>query len=147
MQDPQHSEQSGAQADDKPHGPFSGMLHSLTQVVATLVAMAQTRLELLTTELQEEIQWAAQLLLWAFVALFAAGIGLFLAALVVIFAFWDTHRVLVSIIVTGMFFAISAFAALHLSSKMRNRRRVLDATLTELARDRQRLDERVRSRL
>ncbi len=147
MQDPQHSEQSGEHADDTPHGPLSGMLHSLTQVLATLVAMAQTRLELLTTELQEEIQWAAQILLWAFVALFAAGIGLFLAALVVIFAFWDTHRVLVSIIVTGMFFAIAAFAALYLSSKMRNRRRVLDATLTELARDRQRLDERVRSRL
>lgn len=147
MQDPTHSEQSGGRADETPHGPLSGLLHSLTQVVATLVAMAQTRLELLTTELQEEIQQAAQLLLWAFVALFAAGIGLFLAALVVIFAFWDTHRVLVSIIVTGMFFAIAIFAALFLSSKLRNKRRILDTTLTELARDRQRLDERVRSRL
>jgi len=133
-------------ADTTPKGPFNGLLHSLTQMFATLVAMAQTRLELLTTELQEEIQQAAQVLLWAFIALFAAGIGLFLAALVVIFAFWDTHRVLVSIIVTGAFFAIAAFAAWYLSSKLRNKPRMLDGTLTELARDRERLDARLRSR-
>ena len=127
-------------------GPLKGLLNSLTQVFTTLVTMAQTRLELLTTELQEEIQQAAQLLLWAFIALFSAGIGLFLAALVVIFAFWDTHRILVSIIVTLGFFAIAGIAAFTLSSKLRNKRRMLDATLTELARDRERLDERVRSR-
>ncbi len=145
MQDSNQSKQSGTPADATPQGPLSGLLNSLTQVFGTLVAMAQTRLELLTTELQEEIQRAAQLLLWAFVALFAAGIGLFLAALVLIFAFWDTHRVLVSIIVTAVFFGIAAFAALHLASRLRNKPRMLDATLNELARDRQRLDERVRS--
>jgi uncharacterized membrane protein YqjE len=143
MQEPNQPEN---QSQSAPHGPISGLLQSLTQVFASLVTMAQTRLELLTTELQEEIQQAAQVLLWAFVALFATGIGLFLAALVLIFAFWDTHRVLVSIIVTGAFFAIAAFAALHLASKLRNRPRPLDGTLAELAKDRERLDARIRSR-
>jgi uncharacterized membrane protein YqjE len=138
--------QTPDQSDSPPAGPLAGLLHSLTQVFATLVAMAQTRLELLTSELQEEIQRAALVLLWAFIALFAAGIGLFLLALVAIFAFWDTHRVLVSVLVTAAFFAIAAFAALHLRNQIRSRPRVLDATLTELARDRQRLDERLRSR-
>lgn len=133
--------------DTSASGPIGGLLHSLTQVFATLVAMAQTRLELLTSELQEEIQRAALLLLWAFVALFAAGIGLFLLALVAIFAFWDTHRVLVSVLVTAAFFGIALFAVLHLRSRLRNKPRLLDATLTELSRDRQRLDERVRSRM
>lgn len=136
--------------DEAPHGPsngpFSGLLSSLTQTFATLVAMAQTRLELLTTELQEEIQQTANALLWAFVALFAAGIGLFLAALVVIFVFWDTHRVLAAVAMTAIFFAIAMGAALHLRNKLRNRPRMLDGTLSELARDRQRLDERVRRR-
>lgn len=143
MQDPNPTDET---LNETPRGPLSGLLQSLTQIVTGLVAMAQTRLELLTTELQEEIQQAASLLLWAFVALFAAGIGLFLTALVVIFAFWDTHRVLVSIIVTGAFFAIAAFAAWQLTSKLRNRPRMLDGTLRELARDRERLDARVRSR-
>ena len=128
-------------------GPLGGLLHSLTQVVATLVAMAQTRLELLTTELQEEIHRAAAVLLWAFVALFAAGIGLFLLALAAIFAYWDTHRVLVSALVTLAFFVIAAIAALCLRKQLRSRSRLLDATLSELARDKQRLDERMRSRI
>lgn len=130
----------------KPSGPLAGLLHSLTQVAATLVAMAQTRLELLTTELQEEIQRAAMVLLWAFIALFAAGIGLFLLALVIIFAFWDSHRILVSALVTMAFFGIAAFAALHLRQQLRSRPRPLDGTLTELSRDRERLDQRLRSR-
>ncbi len=132
--------------EDPPKGPFSGLLSSLTQTFATLVAMAQTRLELLTTELQEEIQHAASMLLWAFVALFAAGIGLFMAALMVIFVFWDTHRVLAAVSVTLAFFAIATGAALYLRNKVRTRPRMLDGTLAELARDRQRLDERVRRR-
>ncbi len=131
---------------EEPTGPLSGLLNSLTQVFSTLVAMAQTRLELLTTELQEEVQRAAGLLLWAFVALFAAGIGLFLAALVVIFAFWDTHRLLVSMLVTGIFFAIAVFAAINLRKQLQAKPRLMDATLTELARDRQRLEERLRER-
>lgn len=136
---------------DEPHdepatGPLSGLLHSLTQTFATLVAMAQTRLELLTAELQEEIQSTASLLVWAFVALFTAGIGLFLAALAVIFVFWDTHRVLASILVTAVFFAIAIGAMLRVRNKLRTKPRLLDATLTELARDRQRLDERLSRR-
>lgn len=127
-------------------GPVSGLMQSLTQVVATLLTMAQTRLELLTTELQEEIQRAASILLWAFVALFTAGIGLFLLALVFIFAFWDTHRIAVSILVTLLFFGIAVVAALLLRKQLRSRPRLLDATLTELARDKQRLDDRMRSR-
>jgi uncharacterized membrane protein YqjE len=127
-------------------GPLGGLLHSLTQVVATLVAMAQTRLEVLTTELHEEIQHAASVLLWAFVALFAAGTGLFLLALAVIFAYWETHRVLVSVLLTLTFFGIAAFAALWLRKLLRSRPRLLGGTLSELARDKQLLDERLRSR-
>jgi uncharacterized membrane protein YqjE len=128
-------------------GPLGGLLHSLTQVVATLVAMAQTRLELLTTELQEEIHRAAAVLLWAFVALFAAGIGLFLLALAAIFAYWDTHRVLVSALVTLAFFVVAAIATLCLRKQLRGRSRLLDGTRSELARDKQRLDERMQSRI
>ena len=59
-------------------GPISGLIGSLKGALSTLVAIAQTRLQIISTELQEEVGRAAELLLWAFVALFAAGIGLFL---------------------------------------------------------------------
>jgi uncharacterized membrane protein YqjE len=125
-------------------GPLAGLLQSLTQVVATLVTMAHTRLELLTAELQEEVHRAASVLLWAFVTLFATGIGLVLLALAAIVAYWDTHRVLVAGLVTLAFFGIAAFAALKLRSMLHSRSRILDATLSELSRDKQHLEERIR---
>ena len=68
---------------------------------ATIVAIAHTRLELLTTELQEEVRQVGAILIWAFVAAFAAMIGLFLGALAVIFVFWDTHRIAAALAMVG----------------------------------------------
>lgn len=124
-------------------GPVAGIFRSLTNLFATVVAIAQTRLELLTTELQEEIHRAAEIMVWAFVTLFAAGIGLFLAALVVIFAYLDTHRVLASVLVTSAFFGIAIAAALVLLAKLRSKPRMLDGTLAELAKDREHLKRRL----
>jgi uncharacterized membrane protein YqjE len=124
-------------------GAASGLFKSLTGLVATLVAIAQTRLELLTTELQEEVQRAAGLVVWAFVALLSAMIGLFLAGLTIVFVYWETNRVLAALLVTGGFFVIAAIAVLILIAKVNARPRFLDATLTELARDGESLKERL----
>jgi uncharacterized membrane protein YqjE len=75
-------------------------------------------------------------MLWAAVALLAAGVGLFLLALLVIFVFWDTHRVLASVSVTAVFFLIAMSAALMLRAKVRGKPPLLDATLAELKKDR-----------
>ena len=125
------------------HGPISSLFRSITKVLATLVAIAHTRIELLTTELQEEMHRVAQIMMWSLVALLSAGIGLFLAALVVIFLFWDTHRLAASIAVTSVFFVIALVAALTLRAKVRNRPRMLEGTLAELAKDRQQLQRRL----
>ncbi|MGE0652591.1 MAG: phage holin family protein [Alphaproteobacteria bacterium] len=125
------------------NGPVSGLLGSLANVLSSLVAIAQTRLEIISTELQEEVGRAAELLLWAFVALFAAGIGLFLGALVLIFAFWDSHRVLVSVLVMGFFFLLTVTAVLVLRAKLKGRPRLFESTITELARDREQLKRRL----
>jgi uncharacterized membrane protein YqjE len=125
-------------------GPVSGLFRSLTNLLATVVAIAQTRLELLTTELQEEIHRAAGIMMWAFLTLFAAGIGLLLGAMVVIFVFWDTHRLLVSSLVTSLFFGIAIVGGLVLLAKVRSKPHMLDGTLAELAKDRAQLQNRLR---
>jgi uncharacterized membrane protein YqjE len=122
----------------------NGLFRSLTSLLATVVAIAQTHLELLTTELQEEIHRAASIMVWAFVTLFAAGIGILLAALSAIFVFWDTHRLLVSVLVTGFFFGIAIVAGLVLRVKVGSKPRMLDGTLTELANDGEQLQNRLR---
>ena len=90
----------------------TGLFQSLSNFAGSLIAIAHTRLQLLTTELQEEVRQVGAILLWAFIAAFTALLGLFLAALVVIFAFWDTHRIAASLAMIGMFVAIAIFAAL-----------------------------------
>lgn len=128
--------------DEPPSGPVGGLFQSLRNLLATIVAIAHTRVELLTTELQEEMHRVAEILVWTLIALLAAGIGLFLAALVVIFLFWDTHRLLASVAVTAAFFVIALAAAGVMRSKVRNRPRMLDATLAEFAKDREQLQRR-----
>jgi uncharacterized membrane protein YqjE len=106
------------------------------------VSIAHTRVELLTTELQEEVQRAAGLVIWAFVALLSAMIGLFLGGLTIVFVYWETNRVLAALLVTGGFFLVAAIAILVLLAKVNSRPRFLDATLTELARDSESLKNR-----
>jgi uncharacterized membrane protein YqjE len=121
----------------------SGLFQSLSQLLGTLLGIVHTRLELLTTELQEEVQRAAKLLLWAFVAAFAAMMALFLGAFTVIFVFWDTHRLAASLTVMALFIALAVVAILIMRRKLSTRPPLLDATLGELARDRDQLRARM----
>jgi uncharacterized membrane protein YqjE len=114
----------------------------VAQLLATAVGIAQTRLELLSTELQEEIHRVAEIMVFAAIALLAAGVGLFLLALVVILLFWDTHRIAASVVVTGTFFLIAVVAGLVLRAKVRAKPPILDATLAELKKDRAQLMSR-----
>jgi uncharacterized membrane protein YqjE len=121
----------------------TGLFQSLSNFAGTLIAIAHTRLQLLTTELQEEVRQVGAILLWAFVAAFTALLGLFLAALVFIFAFWDTHRIAASLAMIAMFVGMAIFAALVLRKKLREKPPMLDDTLAELAKDRDNLRARV----
>lgn len=134
-------------ADDRQYeeepATAGGLFHSLSTFVGTMVSVAHTRLQLLTTELQEEVQRAAELLVWAFISLFAAMLALFLGALTVIFVFWDTHRLLAALVMTATLLGIAVLAALVLRAKLKTRPALLDETLAELAKDRDRLRQRL----
>lgn len=123
--------------------PVAGLFQSLNQLLATLIAIVHTRLELLTTELQEEVRHVGAILLWAFVAAFAAMMGLFLIALAVIFVFWDTHRLTAALVMVGLFLGVTVVAGLILRHKLRTKPPLLDDTLAELAKDRDQLKARL----
>ena len=113
-------------------------------LLATAIGIAQTRLELLTTELQEEVHRVAEIMVYTAIALLAAGVGLFLLALVIIFVFWDTHRLAASIAVTSTVFLVAIVAGLVLRAKLRAKPPMLDATIAELKKDRAALMSRRR---
>lgn len=131
-----------ANDEEAVRGPLVRLLYSLKTLLATLVGLTHTRLRLLGTELEEEVWRTASLLLRAGVALLAGVTGLLFAGFTLIVAFWDTHRLLVSLLVTSAFFVIALVAAGMLIAGIRSKPPFLEGTLAELARDRQRLEDR-----
>jgi len=124
-----------ASGPDRPTGPLRQLIASVSGLLATLIGIGRTRLELLTVELREEVQRTAELLVWGAVALLAAGGGVLFAGLAIIFAFWDTHRILAAVLVVLGYFVLAAGAALLVRSRLRSRPPFLGATLGELVRD------------
>ena len=127
---------------EKTPGESKGLLESLTTLAATLVAVAHTRLDLLSSDLEEEREHLLSLLVLAFAALFCLGVGVLLATLLLVVAFWDTHRLLVLGSLAGLFLVAGMAAwgfALH---KARTKPRLFAASMSELLKDRQQLISR-----
>ena len=120
---------------DESPGPATNLLRSLVQLGGTLLATAQTRVELLTTELSEDVERGVRILLWGFVALLAGILGALLAGVTLIVYFWDTHRLGASVGVTLVFLLVAAVAGWIARERLHEKPRVLDATRTELRRD------------
>lgn len=117
-------------------GVSRGLFASLRQLLATFVAIAHTRLELLGVEVEEQVARLAAMLLWAMVALFLAFITIVLISVAVLAVFWDTHRILAALVLSGLFAVGSLLAWWQVRAMARGRPPLFQATLDELARDR-----------
>lgn len=116
-----------------------GLLASLKTLTLTLVGVVQTRLELLSTDVAEERARLTVILISAMVALFCLGVGVLLLATLIVVLFWETHRILTLGLLTAVFLAAGAGLwglAMH---KMRSKPRLFDASISELAKDREQL--------
>jgi len=128
--------------DDAGHSPrrASGLFASVRDVFATALAIAHTRLELLTTEIEEELHRAAEILLWTFVVIFFGGITVLMLAFVVVIAYWEEHRLLAAAMTAGLFLLITVVALLVVRAKVRSRPKLLASTIDEIRRDREALE-------
>jgi len=116
--------------------PINSFLESVGELLVTAVEMAHTRLELVFLELQQGLEGLVAVLLWAVIALLAAGMGLLFGGLVLVFLFWDTHRVLVAALIMVLFLVLAAIASAVVGGKLRAQRSLFATTLTELGKDR-----------
>ncbi len=112
-----------------------GIFLSLRRLLATALELGSTRLQLVSIEIQEQIEYAANLLLWGMVAIFFGALTVLLLALTVVIAFWDGHRLLAAGLMTGLFAAIALLAAGLVQARLRRRPHFLEATTRELKRD------------
>jgi uncharacterized membrane protein YqjE len=120
---------------DESPGPATNLLRSLVQLGGTLLATAQTRVELLTTELSEDVERGIRILMWGFVALLAGILGALLVGITLILYFWDTHRLGAAVGVTLAFLLMAVIAGWVAREKLHEKPRLLDATRSELRHD------------
>lgn len=123
-------------------GGNRGLFESLTMLAGTLVAIVQTRLDLLSADLEEDRAHLFALLLLSLVALLCVGVGVVLAMILLVIAFWDTHRLLALAVISGLFLACGLMAWLVALRKARSKPRLFAASLSELSKDRQQLTSR-----
>jgi uncharacterized membrane protein YqjE len=116
-----------------------GLFESLTALAATLVAIAHTRLDLLSSDLEEERAHLFSLLVMALLAMFCVGVGVVLATLLLVVAFWDTHRLLVLGMLAGLFLAVGIAAWVFALQKTKSKPRLFAASMSELLKDLQHL--------
>ena len=113
----------------------AGLFASLRRMLATLLELGSTRLELVSVELQEQVEYAAGVLLWGIAAIFFASLTVLLLAFTIVVAFWDQHRLLAACLVTAAFALIALTAVVIVRRRLRTRPRFLAATAEELKRD------------
>jgi len=120
---------------ESPPGPAGNLLRSLVRLGGSLVAAAQTRIDLFATELNEDVERGVRLLAWAFATLLTGILGALMAGITVIVCYWDTHRVAATLGVTAVFIGAALVCALAFRKRLREKPRLLDATRTELRKD------------
>ena len=130
--------------DEAPEGErpsrSSSLMDSAKRMLATVIALFSTRLELFTTEIEEEIQRAASILMWALVALFFGSLTVLMIAFTVIIIFWEDHRILAAVLVTSSFLLATLIFGLLARSRLKAKTRFMGASIEELKRDREALD-------
>ncbi|MEO8500097.1 MAG: phage holin family protein [Vicinamibacteria bacterium] len=120
-----------------------GLLQTLGDLAATLVAMAHTRLDLLSNDLEEDREHLLSLTITALGALFLLGVGVVLSALLLVVLFWDAHRILVLGLLAVAFLAAGVLAAVRVARLARTKPRLFASSLSELFKDRQQLESRL----
>lgn len=125
---------------DTPKQPAEGLLTSLKNLTVTLIAIIHTRLELLSTDLEEGRERFISLLAIAFVSLFSLCFGAVLLTILVVVVFWDTHRLLVLSSLTGLFLIVGAVLGAIVIRRLKSMPRMFEASLAELIKDHQEID-------
>jgi uncharacterized membrane protein YqjE len=112
-----------------------GLLASARSAAGAALALGCARLELAAVEVEEERLRLSRAALWAIAALFCIGLGLVFAAVLLVVLAWDGPREAVLSALTLAFLGAGAGAALVTRRQLRDKPRLLDATLAALRRD------------
>jgi uncharacterized membrane protein YqjE len=117
-----------------------GLLESLKAFASTLVIVAQTRLELLSSDLEEDRAHLFLLLVQYLMATFFLIAGLVIAIILIVFVLWENHRLFALSLVAGGFLLMGFGIACYAIHKSKTKPRLFSASLSELVKDQQELN-------
>ena len=120
----------------------SGPAASLRALGATLLELVGSRIELAVVELREEGERRKGMLALAVIGALFLALGLLLVAGFIVLLFWDTHRLAALGVVTLVYLGIAAYCFLRLRQEQQAAPPPFEATLRELAADREMLGGR-----
>jgi uncharacterized membrane protein YqjE len=123
-----------AEADSTAKG--GGLFSSLRNLGHTLAALLHNRLELLSTDIEEQGWRLQQMLLLALAAGFCLAVAALLAVTFVVVLFWETYRLWAIGGLFLVFLAVGAGLAAVLAARARERPRMFATVLDEIAKDR-----------
>lgn len=113
-----------------------GLFASLRQLLATTLEMAEVRLELLSSEIEEEKIRLVDGLLWAGLALMLLGIGVVLLCGFIVMLFWDGYRLAALGVLTLLFLGGGLLLLRTARERLRIPGGMFHSSVAELARDR-----------
>lgn len=119
-----------------------GLFSSLRNLGQTLVALLHNRLELLSTDIEEQGWRLQQMLLLALAAGFCLAVTALLAVTFVVVLFWESYRLWAIGGLFMVFLAVGAGLVVALAARARERPRMFATVLDEIARDRDSLSDR-----
>lgn len=123
---------------EEPHAA-GGLFESLKTLSVSLVGIVHTRLELLSVDITEEREHQTSMLVLGLVGLFCFGVGIVLLSILIVAAFWESHRLVALGGLAGIFLATGAGVGWFALHKVRTKPRLFEASLAELVKDRQQL--------
>ena len=117
------------------------LLSSIKNLVATGASIVQTRLELLSIDVQIARSKFINLLVMIVCALFFLFIGLVMLALLIVIYSWEADRMMALGLLTGAFLTIGLILALLIVQSLRTMPQLFEASITELAKDHEALSK------
>ena len=112
-------------------------MDSAKGLLVTLLAMGQTRLEMFSTEIEEQREWLTAMLTWTLIALFSAALAVILTTLLVIVIYWDNHRLLAIGIMIGVFVLATAVSWRIVWNMQHEKPKIFSGSISELSKDRE----------
>jgi uncharacterized membrane protein YqjE len=117
------------------------LLSSIKGLASNGASIAQTRLELLSLDIQIARNKFIGLLVMIIGALFFLFFGLVMLALLIVIYSWETDRMIALGLLTAAFLSVGLILAFLITQSLRKMPRLFEASITELAKDREALSK------